>query len=54
MGTTGGYSWRVPENFKGRFQVQFEIDVGPFEVEQDQAWYIIDEDGNKVDFNGEP
>ena len=42
MGTSVGYSCRVPENFKGKYQVQFEFDAGPFEIENDRNWFVID------------
>jgi len=36
------YSWRVPENFRGKYQVQIELDLGPIETELDKTWYVID------------
>jgi hypothetical protein len=31
----------VPEDFKGEYQVQVEIDLGPFERKLDDTWYTI-------------
>jgi len=31
----------VPEGFQGKFQVQFEIDLGPFEVKHDRFWHSL-------------
>jgi len=32
----------VPEGFKGKFQVQIEIDLGPFEVRHERLWHSIE------------
>jgi hypothetical protein len=32
----------VPEDFKGKFQVQVDIDLGPFEAKQDETWHVIE------------
>jgi hypothetical protein len=32
----------VPEGFKGKFQVQIEMDLGPFEVTQERSWHSIE------------
>jgi len=32
----------VPEGFKGKFQVQIDIDLGPFEVHQERSWHFIE------------
>jgi hypothetical protein len=31
----------VPDGFKGKFQVQVEIDPEPF-VKQDETWHVIE------------
>jgi hypothetical protein len=31
----------VPEDFKGKFQVQVDIDLGPFQVEHERPWHSI-------------
>jgi len=31
----------VPEGFKGQFQVQVDIDLGPFEVTHERPWHSI-------------
>jgi len=36
------YPWRVPNDFKGRYQVKFDIDLGPFEKKQEEIWFTID------------
>jgi len=32
----------VPKDFKGKFQVQIDVDLGPFEVKQEETWYLIE------------
>lgn len=36
-----GY-WQVPADFKGKFQVQVDVDLGPFEVTHERPWHTID------------
>jgi len=31
----------VPSDFKGKFQVQINVDLGPFEVEKEERWHSI-------------
>jgi hypothetical protein len=31
----------VPDDFKGKFQVRVDIDLGPFEARHDQSWYSL-------------
>jgi hypothetical protein len=31
--------WQVPEDFKGKYQVQLDIDLGPFERKVEDAWF---------------
>jgi hypothetical protein len=40
-GGTCRYSWRVPDDFQGKFQVQVDIDLGPFEVKHEQPWLSL-------------
>jgi hypothetical protein len=32
----------VPGNFKGKYQVKVEIDLGPFEATQQETWRMIE------------
>jgi hypothetical protein len=32
----------VPEGFKGKFQVQIEMDLGAFEVKHERSWHSIE------------
>jgi hypothetical protein len=32
----------VPENFKGKYKVMVEADLGPFETKQEDIWYSIE------------
>jgi hypothetical protein len=32
----------VPRDFKGKYQVQVDIDLGPFETIQDETWHLIE------------
>jgi hypothetical protein len=32
----------VPEDFKGKYQVQIDIDLGPFETKQEETWHLIE------------
>jgi hypothetical protein len=32
----------VPKDFKGKYQVQMDIDLGPFETIQDETWHLIE------------
>jgi hypothetical protein len=36
------YRWRVPSYFKGKYQVQINVDLGPFEVTHDRKWRAIE------------
>ncbi len=36
------YRWRVPKDFKGKYKVQIDMDLGPFEVIQDETWHVIE------------
>jgi hypothetical protein len=31
----------VPSDFKGKYQVQIDVDLGPFEKKLDDEWYSI-------------
>jgi hypothetical protein len=31
----------VPEEVQGKFQVQVDIDLGPFQVEHERPWHSI-------------
>jgi len=31
--------WQVPENFKGKYQVQLDIALGPFEKKTEETWF---------------
>ena len=35
-------TWRVLRDFKGKYQVLVDIDLGPFEAIQDKTWHLID------------
>ncbi|MHC4758511.1 MAG: hypothetical protein ACYTE8_07620 [Planctomycetota bacterium] len=35
------YSWRVPYGFKGRYQVNVRVNLGPFEAQSEKRWYSI-------------
>ena len=41
-GGSSQYTWRVPTDFKGKYQVQIEADLGPFEVTHDREWFVIE------------
>jgi len=30
--------WQVPEAFKGKYQIQLDIDLGPFEKKIEEIW----------------
>jgi len=32
----------VPDGFKGKYQVKIEVDLGPFEVKQEETWHLIE------------
>jgi hypothetical protein len=32
----------VPENFKGKYQVKVDINLGPFESKYEEAWHLIE------------
>jgi hypothetical protein len=31
----------VPKDFKGKYQVKIDVDLGPFEVKHEEAWHLI-------------
>jgi hypothetical protein len=31
----------VPENFKGKFRVRVQADLGPFEVKSERTWHEV-------------
>jgi len=31
--------WQVPEDFKGKYQVQLDIDLGLFEKKIEEIWF---------------
>jgi hypothetical protein len=31
----------VPENLKGKYRVQIDVDLGPFETLQEETWHSI-------------
>jgi hypothetical protein len=31
----------VPKDFKGKYQVLVDIDLGPFETKQEETWHLI-------------
>jgi hypothetical protein len=31
----------VPRDFKGRYQVLVDVDLGPLEIEQEKTWHFI-------------
>jgi hypothetical protein len=33
----------VPEDFRGQFRIEINIDSGPFAVQQEERWYSIEE-----------
>jgi len=32
----------VPEDFKGKYLVKVNMDLGPFEIEQEETWHMIE------------
>jgi len=32
----------VPEDFKGKYQIIIDVDLGPFETQQEEMWYSIE------------
>jgi len=32
----------VPDDFHGKYQVQIDIDLGPFAVKHEQPWHLIE------------
>jgi len=36
------YSWRVPSEFKGKFRVEVEANLGPFEYTTKEEWHTIE------------
>jgi len=32
----------VPKDFKGKYQVKVDIDLGPFEAKQEETWHLIE------------
>ncbi|MHC4386202.1 MAG: hypothetical protein ACYSU8_07145 [Planctomycetota bacterium] len=37
------YSWRAPDDFRGRFRIEVELDSGPFKVTQEDKWYSMED-----------
>lgn len=35
------YLWQVPKDFKGKYQVLIDIDLGPFQAKQNENWRSI-------------
>jgi hypothetical protein len=33
----------VPDDFRGRFRVQIDMETGPFEIKQEDKWYSVEE-----------
>jgi hypothetical protein len=31
--------WQVPKEFKGKYQVQVDVDLGPFEKKTEEIWF---------------
>lgn len=36
------YTWRAPSSFRGKFKVEIDTDLGPFEVKKDTTWFLMD------------
>jgi len=33
----------VPDDFRGRFRIRIDMDAGPFEINQEDKWYSMED-----------
>jgi hypothetical protein len=36
------YPWRVPDDFRGVYRVKLSVPLGPFEVVNEDQWFLVE------------